>query len=145
MLICWCVDVLMCLCVDVFILFSVAERSRSIIFHFIVVFEKYPSRRRKVIIKLTVPYTPEEGEQKASGNADADQEKKDDCAHFSELWIVMLAASYQLSAFRGVWVGVWVVFIGWCVYRLMCLWVDVFIGWYVYLLIHFRLLRVVEA
>ena len=99
-LICLYVDVLMCLCVDVFILFSVAERtcaerSRSrlsiifhsslFIFHFIVVFEKYPSRRRKVIIKLTVPHTPEEGEQKASGNADADQEKKDDCAHFSEL------------------------------------------------------------
>ena len=54
-------------------------------FHFIVVFEKNPPRRRKVIIKLTVPHTPEESKQETSGNADADQEKKDDCAHFCEL------------------------------------------------------------
>jgi len=41
---------------------SITFRFSLFIFHFIVVFKEDPPRRRKVIIKLTVPHTPEEGE-----------------------------------------------------------------------------------
>jgi hypothetical protein len=69
--------------------YPVAERSQSITFrfslfilHFLGVIKKDTPRRRKVIIKLSVPYTPEEGKEKATGNTDADEKKEDDCAHF---------------------------------------------------------------
>ena len=50
--------------------------------HFFVVLEKNPPCRRKVIIKLAVPDTPEEGHQEATGDKDADEKQKDDCTHF---------------------------------------------------------------
>ena len=64
-----------------FWLLSVAEAS-LFIFHLLFVLEKNPPRWRKIVIKLAIPDTPEEGHQEATGDKDADEKKKDDCTHF---------------------------------------------------------------